>query len=277
MEKMIFTATHTDKLLNLLSEKGFSYSMANKILRNKDVRVENIKTNENMVIENGTEVTVFYQPDMISQITIEKIFEDENIILINKPTGIEVEGENSLSKHLFAFAVHRLDRNTTGLVILAKNEKAKTELEKAIKNHAITKKYLAQVVGKTNFKNFQFNAFLLKDNKTSFVKIYEKPVKGAVPISTIFNTIKSSATSSIVECKLITGKTHQIRASLAYLNHPIIGDGKYGKNDDNKKFKAKTQFLHSYYLKLDGLSSSLKYLNGKEFIKMPNWFIEKEV
>ena len=272
MEKLIFKATKKDKILNILTAQGFSYAYASKLLRNKDVRVEDIKIKENIVVENGDEITVFYEKNAMSFQTIEKVFEDDNILVVNKPAGIEVEGENGLCKMLNALAVHRLDRNTTGLIILAKNKSSQDELTNAIKNHSITKKYLAEVVGSTNFKNYLMKAYLEKDEKLSTVKIFNNPTKKSVEIKTIFNTIKSNPSSSIVECSLITGKTHQIRASLAYLNHAIIGDGKYGKNIDNKKFKEKSQKLHCFYLKFDGLKNSLTYLNGKELTVYPSWW-----
>lgn len=272
MEKLIFNANKKDKLLNILTAQGFSYAYASKLLRNKDVRIEDIKVKDNVLVEEGDEITVFYEKDALTQLSFEKVYEDENIMVINKPSGIEVEGENSICAKLKLLAVHRLDRNTTGLVILAKNKTAQEELSLAIKNHAITKKYLAEVVGASNYKNYLMKANLEKDEKLSQVKIFEKPTKKSVEIKTIFNTIKSNPSSSIIECELITGKTHQIRASLAYLNHAIIGDGKYGKNIDNKKFKEKSQKLHCYYLKLNGLKNNLKYLNEKEIIAYPKWW-----
>lgn len=272
MEKLIFKANKKDKILNILTAQGFSYAYASKLLRNKDVRIEDFKIKDNIIVDEGDEITVFYTQNALAPISFEKIFEDENVLIVNKPAGIEIEGENSLCKKLNALAVHRLDRNTTGLVILAKNKTSQEELSLAIKNHTITKKYLAEVVGASNYKNYLMKAYLEKDEKLSQVKIFEKPTKKSVEIKTIFNTIKSNPSSSIIECELITGKTHQIRASLAYLNHAIIGDGKYGKNIDNKKFNEKSQKLHCYYLKLNGLKNNLKYLNEKEIIAYPNWW-----
>ena len=155
--------------------------------------------------------------------------------------------------------------------MLAKNKEAKAVLDKAFKDRVVTKKYLAEVVGITQYKNFTFNAFLLKDANSSTVKIFENRVKGSVAISTTFSTLKSGGNSSLIECLLHTGKTHQIRASLAYLGHAIIGDGKYGKNADNKAFNAKNQRLHAYYLKFEKMEQPLAYLNGKEFVSYPKW------
>ena len=269
MEKEKIIINKQTDVLTALTEYGFSYNYASKMLRNKDVRLFDEKIKENLPINQGDELTIFFNAE--AKITVEKfhkVFEDDHIIVVNKNIGIETE---DLAKEISALAVHRLDRNTTGICIFAKNRLSQDSLLAAFKKHSIEKKYLAEVVGKTQFKNFIHNAYLLKDSTKSVVKIFDKKVKGSVEISTIFNTQSSNPSSSIVECKLLTGKTHQIRASLAYLGHPIIGDGKYGKNEDNKKFKEKYQKLHSYSLTLNGLIPPLEYLNGKTFKIKPDW------
>lgn len=269
MEKDIIKITKNTNVLDALTEYGFSYNYACKMLRNKDVRLFDEKIKENFPLSSGDELTIFFSADSLRQSAkFEIIYQDDFVIIADKDTGIESE---ELAKKLSAFAVHRLDRNTTGLNVFAKNKIAQDSLLDAFKNHKVEKIYLAEVVGKTEFKNFTHKAYLLKDAQKSLVKIFDKKVKGSVEISTIFNTISSNPSSSIVECKLISGKTHQIRASLAYLGHPIIGDGKYGKNEDNKKFKAKYQKLHSNKLSFTNLSSPLQYLNNKSFKSKPKW------
>lgn len=273
MKKINFIVNKNDKIINILTSKGFSYNNANKILRNKDVKINEKRIKDNTDVYAGDEITIFYNEEMLLGKEIPFIYQDDNIAIVNKPSGIEIEGQDGLGKILNLIPVHRLDRNTTGLIIFAKNEMAERQITDAIKNHKITKKYLAQVVGSTYFKNYLMKAYLQKNSKESFVKIFNNKVKNSLEIQTIFNTIKSSPSSSIVECELITGRTHQIRATLSHLGHPIIGDGKYGKNEDNKKFKQNRQMLHCYYIKLNGLNKNLAYLNNMEFICNPSWYI----
>lgn len=273
MKKINFIVNKNDKIINILTSKGFSYNNANKILRNKDVKINEKRVKDNTDVYAGDKITIFYNEEMLLGKEIPFIYQDDNIAIVNKPSGIEIEGQDGLGKILNLIPVHRLDRNTTGLIIFAKNEMAERQITDAIKNHKITKKYLAQVVGSTSFKNYLMKAYLQKNSKESFVKIFNNKVKNSLEIQTIFNTIKSSPSSSLVECELITGRTHQIRATLSYLGHPIIGDGKYGKNEDNKKFKQNRQMLHCYYIKLNGLNKNLAYLNNMEFICNPSWYI----
>ena len=270
MLKLEIKVKKDDKISNILLAEGFSYNNINKLLRNKDVRIDGIKTSVDEIVYLGQALTVFTTEMPNAKFKI--IYEDENIFVINKFSGIEVEGENGLEGKIpGSIAVHRLDRNTEGLLVMAKNKMAEEILIKAIKNHMLEKKYLAEVVGSPNFKGEKEVAYLLKDSKSSMVRVYKNFVQGAVKIETIFKTVKKGDVSSIVEATLITGKTHQIRPHLAFLGFSIVGDGKYGKNEDNKKFKEKTQKLFCYSLKLNGLERDLEYLNQKVFKIMPNW------
>lgn len=269
MEKMSFVSQKSDKLLNILLNKGFSYNEANKILRNKDVKINGKRVCQNVNVDGENQIEVYYNPK--SDIEEEIVYQDENVVIVNKKQGIEIEGEEGLAKKMGAIAVHRLDRNTTGLVIFAKNKQSEKELLQAFKNHSIIKKYLCIVVGNPKFQDCAYSAFLKKDSKKSKVEIFSNRVKGSVLIESKFKTISTNGQTSLVECQLLTGKTHQIRAHLSYLGFPIVGDGKYGKNIDNKKLKEKYQKLHCYYLKFNNFNEKLKYLNNKEFIKYPNF------
>ena len=270
MKKIEFNVEKTGKVSNILTDYGFSYNEVNKMLRNKDVRVDEQKISSDQIILENQKLTVFCQNPPKEKFKI--VYEDENIVVVDKLSGIEVEGKLGLEGKIEgAIAVHRLDRNTEGILVMAKNKKAEQILSNAIKNQSFEKKYLAEVVGRANFKEGKYTAYLVKDSKNSQVKIFDKFVQGAVKIETIFKTIKEGNETSIVMARLVTGKTHQIRAHLAFLGNAIVGDGKYGKNSDNKKFKEKTQKLHCYSLKLNGLGGDLEYLNGRTFTSIPDW------
>lgn len=261
MEKISFKNEVDGFIIDLLQDKGLPYNVCQKALRKQDIKVDGKRIKENIKIDKGTLVEVYYQK---TPPKFDIVYQDDDIFVVNKHSGIEVEGKDGVAQSLNAIAVHRLDRNTTGLLLLARNEASANALLQAFKDRTITKKYLALVVGKSNL-NGKYSAFLIKYSEKSLVKIYDKNVKGSVKITTIIKTIRSDDEKSLVECTLVTGKTHQLRAHLAFLGHPIIGDGKYGKNSDNKHFKTAKQQLHCYYLKLDKLSPPLDYLNGKEF------------
>lgn len=271
MEKKVFVAERNDKLANLITACGFSYNYAGKMIRNKDVKVDGVRVKDNINVLAGSEIMLFYEA-IAKGSKCRVVFEDDNVVVVDKLSGVEVEGKDGLEGELNVYAVHRLDRNTEGLMILAKNKTAEAVLLKAFKEHSVEKRYLAEVVGATNFKGEVYKAFLFKDKETAYVKVQSTGGKGAQEIATGFKTLKSNPSSSIVECRLLTGKTHQLRAHLKFLGHPIIGDGKYGKNEDNKKFKQKHQQLYCYYLKFEKLDLPLRYLENKAFINYPEFY-----
>lgn len=248
-----------------------------KALRKKDIRINNIRIKDNILLHEDDIVTI-YIPDtfLFKEIAFNVVFEDENILVVNKPDNLEVVSPlNDITlttllkdKYPYIEPCHRIDRNTKGLVLFAKNEIALNILLKKFKNNEIDKYYTCKVYGIPNIMQNTLTAYLFKDTKKSLVYISDIPKKGYVKIITSYKVLSSNAidNTSILEIKLHTGKTHQIRAHLAHLGHPIIGDGKYGNNDINKKFKKKTQELYSYRLIFDFKSDSgiLDYLNGKE-------------
>ena len=262
LDKFIF-----DKFPSLSS--GLFY----KTLRKKDFRVNDNRISENIILHTGDEIKVFISDELLkNNILLPTIYEDDNILVIDKPTNIEVVGENSVTsilekKYSYIKPCHRLDRNTTGLVLFAKNEESLNILLAKFKNHEIEKHYKATVYGIPKVKKAKLEAFLFKDSKKSLVYISNEPKKGYQKIITSYEVIKEDKKQniSVLDIKLETGRTHQIRAHLAYIGFPIIGDGKYGKNETNKKFNKKTQLLESYSLKFNFSSPGgiLSYLNGK--------------
>lgn len=282
-----------EKKLNNVLQKEFpalSLNTIYKALRKKDIRVNNVRINENITLHTGDIVKVFIADEFLftdksnnaSKVSckftdIPVIYEDSNILIVDKPSEIEVTGDNSLTTVLSAkygftiYPCHRLDRNTTGLTLFAKNKQSEQILFDKFKNHEIEKHYICRVYGVPPKKHAILNDYLFKDNKKSMVYISNTHKKGYQNISTEYFVLSSnkSNNTSILEVILHTGRTHQIRAHLAYIGYPIIGDGKYGRNDINKQFKCKTQNLCSYKMRFNFTSDSqqLEYLSGKEFEK----------
>lgn len=252
---------------------GLTKNTLYKAFRKKDIRINDVKISEDTFVHTGDVITVYIVDSQLwKDIKIEKIYEDENILVINKPVNIEVVGDNSLTSILkndysFISPCHRLDRNTTGLVLFAKNQKALDILLDKFKKQEIEKHYLAKVYGIPKVSSQKLTAYLFKDNKKSMVYISDTPKKGYVKIETSFTLLKKGEKEkySILDVELHTGKTHQIRAHLAHIGLPIIGDGKYGINEVNKKFGCKTQSLCSYKLKFNFKTDAgiLNYLKEK--------------
>ena len=267
------------KLTNFLMDNfnGLSVNTVYKALRKKDILVNDVRVKDNVTLNTGDSVTVYITDNyLFKQINLEIVFEDENIVVVNKPSGIEVvDGnfetlttilENQLK--MSVFPCHRLDRNTSGLVLFAKNEESLNILLEKFKNKEISKFYKCKVYGIPKKASATLEAYLFKDNKKSMVYIYDKPKTGSVKIITSYKVLKTDLKQNIatLEVELHTGKTHQIRAHFAHIGHPIIGDGKYGKNEINKKFNKNTQELFAYKLVFNFKTDAgiLNYLNKKE-------------
>ena len=283
MKKSFVTDKYNNKKLSkfiLDTYPHLSYNVFNKALRQKDIKVNGKRINKDCIIYDNDEILVYISDELLFPLNdLDIVFEDDNILIINKAANIEVTGNNSLttivhqkysSSSFLPMPCHRLDRNTTGLVLFAKNELALTILLDKFKKHEIKKFYLALVYGIPTPNRARLESFLFKDNKKSMVYISDMPKTGYQKIITSYSVLETyHNNTSLLEVEIETGKTHQIRAHLAHIGHPIIGDGKYGINTINKQFGFKYQQLHSYMLVFDFTSDSgiLNYLNGKCFIK----------
>lgn len=281
MKKLIVTQKYHQKKLNkflLENIPNLSSNLFYKTLRKRDIKINGKRVSENVTVFKDDEILVYISDNSLENyIKLDIIFEDENIIILNKPYNLEVTGENSLTTYVHQKYVnqkfkpmpcHRIDRNTTGLVLFAKNEQALQILLNKFKNHEIEKHYLALVYGIPQKNCERCEAYLFKDNSKSYVYISDSYKKGYQKIITTYHILeKYENNTSLLDVEIETGKTHQIRAHLAHLGYPIIGDGKYGFNDVNKKFHKKYQMLCSYILKFKFKSNSniLEYLNGKNF------------
>lgn len=230
------------------------------------------------------------------------VYEDDNIMLLDKPCGLVVhEDESGSADTLINRILHylyekkeydpkteksftpalcnRIDRNTGGIVICAKNAESLRILNQKIKDREIHKKYLCITVGIPTKKHERLMAYHQRNEQTKIVRISNKKTKDNKTMITEYDVLKINKEKNLalLEVNLITGRTHQIRAHLAYEGYPLLGDGKYGINQINRQNNIKTQALYSYKTSFDFTTNSgcLDYLNGKEFHVKNVWFADK--
>ncbi|MEZ0537379.1 RluA family pseudouridine synthase [Caldicellulosiruptoraceae bacterium PP1] len=264
--------------------KTIPMSIIFKLLRKGNILVNSQKAKLGQVVVLGDLIEFDIEEKFLehSKKVIEIIFEDDNLLIIDKPFGIPSHPDNNdeysvvdwindryRSKSDFIPALcHRLDRNTGGLLIIAKNRQSLSEMLKYFSDKKIQKKYLALTKSSDIKKQDKLVSYLYKDQKNNKVFISDKQQKGFSKIITKYKIINKIEDLFLVEAEIITGKTHQIRAHLAHIGIPIIGDDKYGDWKLNKKYKAEYQCLYAYYIHFNFEKRGLlQYLSNAKFVR----------
>ena len=288
-------------------------SLAQKYIRLKRIKVNGARAERDCRLREGDRLQLYLNDEFFEAPSEENVYltianpklhilyEDENILLLDKPAGLVVhadEGEkvNTLVNHMLAYLYqkrewkpreenaftpalcNRIDRNTGGIVIAAKNAEALRVLNEKIRERELSKFYLCICLGRPEPPKGRIECFLRKDSKTNTVRVYHHPVPDGRSAVTLYETLETRDRLSLVEVELLTGRTHQIRASFADMGHPLLGDGKYGSNEQNRKYGSyKRQFLYSYKLAFDFTTDAgiLSYLDKRTFEAGDVWFKEE--
>ena len=281
--------------------KNLPTSLLYKLIRKKKITLNRKRTKENVILSEGDLILVFVSDELLGGATSKKVFsggrinvvyEDENILIVDKESGLIVhsdtkEESDTLIDRITAYLIrkgefnpddensfspalcNRIDRNTQGLVLAAKNAQALREMNEIIKRRNISKTYLAVVHGVVNPKSGEIKLQLEKDSSENLVKVRKNVTANSKTAITRYNTIDVTRDKSfsLLEIELITGRTHQIRASFAHVGNPLLGDGKYAVNKKDREMGYKSQALCSYSVKFEGCEGYelLSYLNERKF------------
>jgi 23S rRNA pseudouridine955/2504/2580 synthase len=282
--------------------KNLPQSLLYKSIRLKKIKVNRKRATPSQILAEGDSLQLFLAEEFFGGEAprtahtlsgvhphLSVLWEDENILLLNKRPGMSVhEGEEGDGETLigeiqaylyqkgeydpakeqsFAPALcNRIDRNTSGIVIAAKNAEALRVMDEKIRLRQIEKYYLCVVHGTPKPNEATLRAYLVRDEGEKKVRIYDAPRTGAKEIVTRYRVLQTKGDLSLLEVELLTGRTHQIRAHLAHIGHPLLGDGKYGVNRADRARGYSHQALCSYRLRFafSGEPTALEYLNGKE-------------
>lgn len=319
MRKLTVSAADSGQRLDKLLAKYLNKapkSFIYKMLRKKNIKLNGKRAEGNERLSDGDVIEMFFSEAVFEEFTesyapVEKkvelsvVYEDDNVIIINKPVGmLSQKAENkdiTLTEHLISFMLdkgsiteetlksfrpgvcNRLDRNTSGLVIGGKTQAGAREMSEMLRDRTLHKYYRCIVAGVVKEAG-KIDGFLVKDEKTNKVTVTKEDTADGGRIITEYTPIKTNGTYTLLEVLLVTGKTHQIRAHLASIGHPLIGDIKYGNSKINeamsKNFGLKNQLLHAYRLEFPKKVVCSPALSGKKVIApLPGRFakIEKEL
>ena len=257
----------------------------NKALRENKIKLNGKKQPLSTRVQNGDTIRLFLSDDQLeSRPTPAAVFvyEDDDIIIANKPAGLTVDGGDADTlvkrvqtklaaegKPTHAVLCHRLDTGTSGLVLLAKNNAAEAFLTEAIKKREIEKRYLCVTFGRPNPPAALLRDYLLKDAERGIVRITDTTAG--------YETLAVSGRLALLEVELVTGRTHQIRAHLAHIGCPILGDSKYGNNAANRELRLKYQALCAWELKFPAKISDERFahLTGRVFHAEKPWYCQQ--
>lgn len=290
MKEIIITnneaGQRVDRFLKKYLNKA-NQSFIHKMIRKKNIKLNNLRIQPEIILKIDDKVQIYLSDETISKFREKKslketsihfktVYEDDNILIVNKPVGLSTQPDTTSTKSLvdeikmyldakeknisFTFkpaVCNRLDKNTSGLVIAAKNYNTLKQTNKAIRERNIKKYYIAKIHGIIS-DDLELSDYLIKNENKNMVKVVKRKGENAKKIVTYAHPIKNEGKYSWIEIELETGRAHQIRAHLSSIGHPIVGDKKYGKKD-NEKY----QVLHAYKLILNGYEEELAYLNGK--------------
>ena len=287
-------------------------SLIQKTLRRKDVKINGRPARGDARLAEGDTVRIYLPDEFFERPTednawrkiasprLDVVYEDENVLLVHKKAGVlchsagewtwntlianiqaylRSKGEwDPAAENSFAPALcNRIDRNTEGIVIAAKNAEALRILDEKVRLREMEKTYLCVVMGRPKPPEGRLEGYLFKDAKKNQVYVYDTPHPGAKTAVTEYRTLDTRGGLSLVECELLTGRTHQIRAQFRHAGCPLLGDGKYGSERDNRTFGEKGQALCSWRLKFtfSTPAGGLEYLNGREFRTSVPDFVKK--
>ena len=315
MREYYITKNDSGQRLNKFLEKAvplLSGGMMHKYLRLKRIKVNNKRTEAAYKLAEGDSVQLYLNDEYfdapkeeeafrrIKTPRVRVVYEDEHILLADKVPGMVVHADehgdtDTLIAHIQAYLFqsgawnpddaasfapalcNRIDRNTGGIVIAAKNAEALRILNDKIRGREIEKSYLCVVCGRPKPAEGRLEGYLFKDTVKNQVYVTKKPQPGAKTAVTEYRTLCSAMGLSLVECRLLTGRTHQIRAQMAAAGCPLLGDGKYGRERINRTYGETGQMLYSYKLTftLPTDAGRLEYLRGRTFQVQRVPFAEK--